>query len=104
MLSSIAHFLGVKLKVTKHHNPPVEFLYVATCSQASNQVLVVYLTKLPLMGTKGLNSKDWTTVHKMVLSGQHITAKGKATIKEVKSGMNNGRTLFSWDHLDTFYS
>jgi len=25
MLSSIAHFLGVKLKVTKHHNPPVEY-------------------------------------------------------------------------------
>jgi hypothetical protein len=56
MLSSIAHFLGVKLKVTKHHNPPVEYFDVATCSQASNQVLVVYLTQFPLMGTKGLGT------------------------------------------------
>jgi hypothetical protein len=35
---------------------------------------------------------------------EHITEQGKEKIIKIKSGMNNYRTDFIWDHLQNFYN
>jgi hypothetical protein len=35
---------------------------------------------------------------------EHNTDEGKVKIVKIKSGMNNFRTNFIWDHLQNFYS
>jgi hypothetical protein len=36
--------------------------------------------------------------------GEHKTDEGKEKIVKIKSGMNNYRTNFTWDHLQNFYN
>lgn len=35
---------------------------------------------------------------------EHNTDEGKEKIVKIKSGMNNLRTDFTWDHLQKFYN
>lgn len=36
-------------------------------------------------------------------NGEHKTNLGKEKIIEIKSTINNKRTIFTWDHLQNFY-
>ena len=36
--------------------------------------------------------------------GEHKSISGREKIIEIKSGMNNKRTIFTWDHLQDFYN
>mgnify|MGYP001547795046 FL=1 len=40
----------------------------------------------------------------MVAMKKHLTDSGRVNITQIKSGMNNGRTEFSWEHLKDFYN
>jgi hypothetical protein len=40
----------------------------------------------------------------MVAMKEHLTDSGRVNITQIKSGMNNGRTEFSWEHLKDFYN
>jgi len=35
---------------------------------------------------------------------EHKTEEGKEKIVKIKSGMNNYRAMFTWDHLQRFYN
>ena len=37
-------------------------------------------------------------------SKEHNTDEGKEKIVKIKSGMNNFRTDFTWDHLQNYYN
>jgi hypothetical protein len=58
----------------------------------------------PLFGSKHLDYKDWVKVLDYFKSG---TFKHKNKIEEIisiKSGLNDARTNFTWDHLNKFYN
>jgi hypothetical protein len=38
------------------------------------------------------------------MNKEHKTIAGKEKIMIIKSGMNNRRTEFNWDHLQKFYT
>lgn len=99
LLTCIANLLTCGLYyVTHHNNPPVNCYCVETSSVASNQLLVEYMSRFPIMSSKRLNFEDWAKVHQMNLSKEHLAAEGKAIIKQLKAGMNTGRSSFTWEH------
>lgn len=57
-----------------------------------------------MFGTKYLDSLDWMEVVNIFDRKEHNTIQGKERIVKIKSGMNNYRKIFTWDHLQKFYN
>ena len=80
---------------------------IRTTSLNGNLILVEYLNKYPLFGTKYLDYKDWLKVLNIFKSGEHINDSRASAIEKIikiKGQMNDKRTVFSWDHLQNFYN
>lgn len=83
---------------------------VMTYSEKSNQTIIDYFNKYPLLSTKYLDFKDWVRVveiqQKKKEKQNNLLRKTKIStdlLKEVeilKAGMNNKRRRFNWDHLN----
>lgn len=80
---------------------------IRTTNLKANLAVVDYLTKYPLFGTKFLDFNDWAkvvgvfaTVEKGFFNHKH----NMDYIKQIKSNMNDKRTVFVWDHLQNFYN
>ena len=102
-LEILAKFLLSSVKAIRIDKPKPEYR-VRTTSLNGNLILENYLNTFPLFGSKYLDYKDWTKVLDKFKSGQF---KQKQNIEEVilkKSGMNDNRTVFTWDHLSKFYN
>ena len=56
-----------------------------------------------MFGTKYLDSIDWIKVVDLFNNGKHKTELDKENILNIKSNMNDKRTVFTWDHLQNFY-
>ena len=102
-LSSIAEFLETEVKKIRSDKPKPEYR-VRTNNLKGNIKALNYLLQFPLFGTKHLDSLDWMEVVNMFDRKEHKTDKGKEKIVKIKSGMNNFRTNFTWDHLQNFYN
>ena len=68
-----------------------------TTSLKTNKNIRDYLVKYPLKGTKYLDFLDWCKVLSYFEQGTHI--ENTAHIVEIKSQMNQHRTVYNWDHL-----
>lgn len=80
---------------------------IRTTNLKANLALVDYLTKYPLWGTKLLDFKDWAkvvTIFATVKKGSFNHKDNMDYVKEIKSNMNDKRTVFIWDHLQNFYN
>ena len=102
-LNYIAEFLETQVKKIRSDKPKPEYR-VRTTSLKGNIKAKNYLLQFPLFGTKHLDSLDWMKVVDMFDKKEHITDEGKEKIVKIKSGMNNFRTNFTWDHLQNFYN
>ena len=102
-LTYIAEFLDTEVKKIRSDKPKPEYR-VRTTNLKGNINAKNYLLKYPLFGTKHLDSLDWMVVVDMFDKKEHITIEGKEKIVKIKSGMNNYRTKFTWDHLQKFYN
>jgi hypothetical protein len=102
-LSDIAKFLETEVKKIRSDKPKPEYR-VRTTNLKGNLKVKNYLLEFPLFGTKHLDSLDWMNIIDMFDSKQHKTNEGKIKIVKIKSGMNNFRTDFIWDHLQKFYN
>ena len=67
-------------------------------------VLEEYLENYPIFSSKYLDYKDWNKVLALIKIGEHKNELDINKIIKIKSGMNNKRTLFIWDHLQQFYN
>jgi len=102
-LDFIAKFLLSSVKATRVNKPNPEYR-VRTINLNGNLILENYLNTFPLFGSKYLDYKDWIKVLDKFKSGQF---KHKSNIEEIiliKSGMNDARTIFTWDHLSNIYN
>lgn len=77
---------------------------IRTTSLKANLAVVNYLTKYPLFGTKFLDYKDWVKVVKLFEQGSVDHKLNMEYVKQIKSNMNDKRTVFVWDHLQNFYN
>jgi len=102
-LNYIAEFLETEVKKIRSDKPKPEYR-VRTTNLKGNINAKNYLLKFPLFGTKHLDSLDWMKVVDMFERKEHNTDEGKEKIVNLKSGMNNFRTDFTWDHLQKFYN
>jgi hypothetical protein len=80
---------------------------IRTTNLKANLAVVDYLTKYPLFGTKFLDFNDWAKVVNVFASvkkGSFNPKDNMENIKQIKSNMNDKRTIFVWDHLQNFYN
>ena len=104
-LEFIAKFLISSVKAIRVDKPNPEYR-VRTTSLNGNLILENYLKTFPLFGSKYLDYKDWMKVLDKFKSGQFKHKSNIAEIILIKSCMNDARTVFIWDHLNTnkFYN
>lgn len=79
---------------------------IRTTNLKANLAVVDYLTKYPLFGTKLLDFNDWAKVvgvFAAVKKGPFKHKENMDYVKQIKSNMNDKRTVFVWDHLQNFY-
>lgn len=101
-LKKIADLFNTEVKKTRLSKSTPEYRVITTSLQGNIQAKD-YLIKYPLFGTKYLDSRDWMKVVDLFNNGEHKTVLGKEKIIEIKSTMNDKRTVFTWDHLQNFY-
>lgn len=77
---------------------------VRTTNLKGNLAIVNYITKYPLFGTKYLDYKDWVNIVELFNKGSFDYKLNMNYVKQIKSNMNDNRTIFVWDHLQNFYN
>ena len=102
IMEALAHFLLSNLKSLQRKDKGISFR-VRTNSLAGNLVLISYFTSFPLLGSKRLDYFDWCQSVELVAKGNHKTTQALASMKQLKTNMNDNRTFFTWEHLVTFY-
>lgn len=102
-LVKIGEFLLTEVKSIRQDRPKPEYR-VRTTSLKANLVLSNYLVNYPLFGTKYLDAKDWMKVVNLFEKGEHKGKLGIEKIVQIRSFMNDKRTIFTWDHLQNFYN
>lgn len=103
LLKKIAEYLSTSVKKIRIEKPKPQYS-VRTVNLKGNLQLKSYLNKYPLFSSKYLDYNDWLKVLLFFENGQ---VKHKLNIESaisIKSGINDSRTLFIWDHLQNFYS
>ncbi len=103
LLKEIALSFESQVKSTKSDSDNPQYR-VRTTNLKGNLILVDYLTKYPLFGTKFLDYKDWAKIVELFNQTSFDHKLNMNHVKLIKSGMNNKRTVFVWDHLQNFYN
>lgn len=99
----IAEFLLTSVKAIRVDKPQPQYR-VRTTSLNGNLALENYLNVFPLFGSKYLDYKDWIKVLDYFKLGKFNHKTNIEEIISIKSGMNDARTVFTWDHLNKFYN
>ena len=102
-MNNLAEFLLTSVKSIREDKPKPEYR-VRTTSLRGNLVLENYLNRFPLFGSKYLDYKDWVKILNYFKQGQFKHSHNIDKIIEIKSCMNDKRTVFIWDHLQNFYN
>lgn len=97
IMTKISEFLSCNLKFKKSNQ-----YWVRTSSYNSNKILVSYLSKFPIFGSKYLDYLSWQKVLNIMIKKEQT--KKLEEINNIKNNMNSKRTYLNWDHLKNFYS
>lgn len=102
-LEEIAKLLVTNVKAIRLNKPNPEYR-LRTTNLKANIILENYLERYPLYGSKYLDYKDWQKVLEIFKLGEHKQKEGIEKIKSIKLGMNDRRTVLTWNHLNKFYN
>lgn len=97
IMTKISEFLSCNIKLKRSNQ-----YWVRTSSYNSNKILVSYLSKFPIFGSKYLDYLSWHKVLNIMIKKEQ--AKKLEEINNIKNNMNYKRTYLNWDHLKNFYS
>ena len=102
MMLEIAEYFGVNiLSRRRSDGESVYESYILILTRRDSMMkLEEYLNKYPLYSSKYLDYKDWKDLLKLVERGDHKSKEGLELCKRLKSGINNKRIRFNWDHLE----
>lgn len=96
LMKNISCFLEVNLNEIRSDRKHPQYR-LRTSSLKTNLYIKDYLNQYPLCGTKFMDFKDWSKVLNLFKEGTQ--QKNKTQIIEIKSQMNQKRTVYNWDHL-----
>ena len=102
-LANIAKFLNVSLKNTRENTPYPQYR-LRTMSLKTNLLLVDYLNEYPLFGSKFLDYNNWKEILNLFNPKFNYSKENIDKILNLKSNMNDKRTVFYWNHLNRFYN
>ena len=57
-----------------------------------NEIIIPFFINNPILGVKSLDFNDWCLVSEIVKKREHQSEKGALKIREIKRGMNRGRS------------
>lgn len=100
-LESLAELIHTEVKDIRLDKPHPQYR-VRTTNLKGNFSLENYLDNFSLFSSKFLNYKDWVKVLDYFKSKS--SRSNIEDIIKIKSGMNDKRTIFNWDHLSKFYN
>jgi hypothetical protein len=71
-----------------------EYAVVFNVTKFSNisEKIIPFFDKFPLKGVKALDFVDFCKVAELMKTKAHLTAEGLEEIRQIKAGMNRGRT------------
>ncbi len=102
-LANIAKFLNVSLKNTRENTPHPQYR-LRTMSLKTNFLIVNYLNEYPLFGTKFLDYNDWKEILNLFNPKFNYSQENIDKVLDLKSKLNDKRTVFTWNHLNRFYN
>jgi hypothetical protein len=102
-LANISKFLNVSLKNTRENTPHPQYR-LRTMSLKTNLLLVDYLNEYPLFGSKYLDYNNWKEIFNLFNPKFNYSKENIDKILDIKSNMNDNRTVFIWNHLNRFYN
>lgn len=101
-LANIADFLKVSLKNTRENTAHPQYR-LRTMSLETNLLLINYLNEYPLFGSKFLDYNDWKEILNLFNPRFKYSQGNIDKVLDLKSKMNDNRTIFTWNHLNKFY-
>lgn len=102
-LANIAKFLKVYLKNTRENTPHPQYR-LRTMSLETNLILVNYLNEYPLFGSKYLDYINWKEILNLFNPKFKYSQDNIDKVLDLKSKLNDNRTIFTWNHLNKFYN
>ena len=102
-LTDIATFLNVSLKEIRENTSYPQYR-LRTASLRTNLILVSYLNEYPLFGAKFLDYNSWKEILSFFNPKFQYSQENVAKVLNLKSEMNDRRTIFTWNHLNNFYN
>jgi LAGLIDADG endonuclease len=102
-LLDIAKFLGTSLKNIRENTEHPQYR-LRTTNLKSNLILVEYLNKFPLFGSKHLDYKNWLKILNLFENRFSYSQDNIDEVLKLKAEMNDKRTIFDWNHLKEFYN
>jgi hypothetical protein len=99
-LNNFAKILNVSLKKTREKTPHPQYR-LRTSSLKTNLLLVNYLNEFPLYGTKFLDYSDWKETLNLFNPKFNYSQENIDKILDLKSNLNDKRTVFIWNHLNS---
>lgn len=96
IMEKIADLLEVKINYIRGDKKHPQYR-VRTSSVKSNIIQVNYQLKYNIYGSKHMDFQDWRRI--LSQFEQDIHYKNISIVMEIKSQMNQHRTIFNWDHL-----
>jgi LAGLIDADG endonuclease/Cytochrome C and Quinol oxidase polypeptide I len=100
IMLSLAQFLHIKVNKRVQKKTNNEYWRIVSTSKLSLNILINYLSTNTLLSSKYLDYKDWKKAALLFISGTHTLVENKKIIISLKNGMNNKRTIYTWDHLN----
>lgn len=98
LFTDIAKFFQTNLNVRNQSVSNRQYYIISVSSLKSLPIITEYFLMHPLFSSKYLDYTDWEIASKYILSNTHYD--NSEIILSLKSGMNNKRTKFNWDHLN----
>ena len=102
-LANIANFLNISLKNIRENTSHPQYR-LRTTSLETNLKLVNYLNEYPLFGSKFLDYNNWKEILNLFNPRFNYSQDNIDKVLYLKSGMNDNRTIFTWNHLNKFYN
>lgn len=102
-LKDISKFLKTSLKSIREDSPNPQYRLITT-NLESNLILINYLKKYPLFGSKFLDYNNWKEILELFSNRFKYSNENINKVLNLKSEMNDNRTIFNWDHLKNFYN
>ena len=91
LMEKIVEYFGSGY-IYKYGGKSAVSLTIVDFTDISN-IIVPFFNKNPIIGIKLYDYLDWCKIHSLMVNRSHLTVEGISSIREIKSGMNIGRSF-----------